>query len=256
MAYPAPIGSSGWQNEPDTSTPLSAANLNSISYGYRFVETVYFTSSGNFVKANYPWLRAIRVIVVGGGGAGGGGAAASNGSGWQSAAGGGGGGATAERFITNIASLSSSETITVGASAAGVTGNTTGTAGNSSVAFGITCGGGAGGAGSPQSNSAASVSGGAGGTVSGTSDIQIPGQRGGDGAHIPGSQFMFAGTGGSSRYGAGGQRGAVVSGAIIGGGTAGGNRGGGGSGSFSANSGANPTSGAGAAGIVIVELYA
>jgi hypothetical protein len=40
--------------------------------GFRFKEAVYFTSNGTFTKADYPWLRAIRVRLVGGGGGGGG----------------------------------------------------------------------------------------------------------------------------------------------------------------------------------------
>ena len=40
--------------------------------GYVYVDTVYFTSSGTFTKATYPWLRAIRVKCQGAGGGGGG----------------------------------------------------------------------------------------------------------------------------------------------------------------------------------------
>jgi hypothetical protein len=35
--------------------------IDSALRGYVFVEQVRFTSSGTFVKADYPWLRAIRV---------------------------------------------------------------------------------------------------------------------------------------------------------------------------------------------------
>jgi len=41
-----------------------------LAQGYTYHSTVYFTSSGSFTKASYPWLRAIRVKVVGGGGGG------------------------------------------------------------------------------------------------------------------------------------------------------------------------------------------
>jgi hypothetical protein len=54
--------------------------------GYVYVDTVYFTSSGTFTKASYPWLRAIRVRCQGGGGGGGGtnanGTGSHGGSGW------------------------------------------------------------------------------------------------------------------------------------------------------------------------------
>jgi hypothetical protein len=89
---------------------------------YRFVTTVYFTSSGTFTKADYPWLRAIRVKCQGGGGGGGG--AATTGVGQQAISSGGAGGAYAESFITNIAGLDASVTVTRGA------GGTGGAAGN------------------------------------------------------------------------------------------------------------------------------
>jgi hypothetical protein len=53
---------------------LTAADTNEflLNQGYQYRERFTFTSSGTFVKADYPWLRAIRVRCVGGGGAGGG----------------------------------------------------------------------------------------------------------------------------------------------------------------------------------------
>src|SRR5690606_33936365 len=54
----------------------------------QLVETLYFTSSGTFKKADYPWLARVRVRVQGAGGGGGGAAAPSAG---QAAEGGGGG---------------------------------------------------------------------------------------------------------------------------------------------------------------------
>jgi hypothetical protein len=114
--------------------------------GYVFVETVYFTSSGTFSKATYPWLRAIRVKMVGGGGGSGGNTA--TGANQVSAGSSGGGGGYAEKFITDIAGLSSSETITRGAGgAAGAAGANNGSAGGSSSAFGVTANGGGGGGG-------------------------------------------------------------------------------------------------------------
>jgi hypothetical protein len=94
-------------------------------------QVLYYTSSGTFTKATYPWLRAIRVRCQAGGG-GGGGAAATGGS--KNAAGGGGaGGVYAESFITDIAGLASSITVTRGAGGAGgVAGNNAGSTGGSS----------------------------------------------------------------------------------------------------------------------------
>jgi hypothetical protein len=81
------------------------------SNAFAFVETVYFTSNGTFTKADYPWLRAIRVKCQGGGG--GGGRAVATSSSTVSAGDGGGGGGYAESFITNIASLDASVTVTL-----------------------------------------------------------------------------------------------------------------------------------------------
>jgi hypothetical protein len=94
---------------------LTASDVNEhlLNGGYQYRETVYFTSSGTFVKADYPWLRAIRVRCVGGGG---GGTTDVNIS-----AGGSGGGGGAESFITDIAGLAASVTVTRGAGGAGRT---------------------------------------------------------------------------------------------------------------------------------------
>lgn len=78
--------------------------------GHRKV--VKFTASGTFDKADYPWLRAVRVKVVGGGGGGGG--VGSPAAGESAAAGGGGGGGYAEALVA-VGDLAASETVTVGA---------------------------------------------------------------------------------------------------------------------------------------------
>lgn len=100
--------------------------------GYTLAETVYFTSSGTFTKADYPGLRAIRVRMVGGGGGGSGCAAASSattasigGSGW--------GAGYAESFIL-AADLDTTEAVTVGAAGSGGSaGANDGSAGEDSV---------------------------------------------------------------------------------------------------------------------------
>ena len=93
-----------------------------LTGGYLYAGTIYYTSSGTFVKAD-PFgqgdigLRAIRVRLVGGGGGGGGTGATIGG---ESAQGGGGGaGGYAESFITDIAGLDSSVTVTRGGGGAG-----------------------------------------------------------------------------------------------------------------------------------------
>jgi hypothetical protein len=90
-----------------------------ITDGYAFKETVYFTSNGTFTKADYPWLRAIRVKVQGAGGGGGGCSATTTASTQASVGSGGAGGGFAERFYTDISSLSASVTVTVGSGGAG-----------------------------------------------------------------------------------------------------------------------------------------
>jgi hypothetical protein len=87
--------------------------------GYRYNSTVYFTSNGTFTKADYPWLRAIRVKVQGAGGGGGGCSATAVASTQASVGSGGAGGGFAERFYTDIGSLSASVTVTVGSGGAG-----------------------------------------------------------------------------------------------------------------------------------------
>lgn len=99
--------------------------------GYLLVSrTEYVTSPAAFAKADYPWLRAIRVICVGGGAGGAG--AALTGASQNSIGQAGSGGAVAETFITDIAGLAASVTLTVGA------GGTAGTAGGGGGAGGDT----------------------------------------------------------------------------------------------------------------------
>jgi len=113
------------------------------STGYALNQILNIVSSGTFVKADYPWLRAIKVtcVAAGGGGAG----AGTTSAGQVSGGGGGGGGGAGVKFITDISSLSDSETLTVGAGGAGGTGNAGGSTGGSTTAFGVTALGGIGG---------------------------------------------------------------------------------------------------------------
>lgn len=105
--------------------------------GYRLVSrSVYTSSPAAFTKASYPWLRAVRVICLGAGGGAGG--AALTAAGQNSIGQAGAGGAYAETFITNIAGLGASETLIVGAAGnAGAAGGNGGNGGDTS--FGTWC---------------------------------------------------------------------------------------------------------------------
>jgi microcystin-dependent protein len=222
-------------------------NVSSLQVGHRLVETLYITSSTTFAKAAYPWLRAIRVRAVGAGGAGGGCGAFS-----RSAGGGGGGGGTAERFITDIASMAASVVFLVGAGGApGAVNTNGGTGGASTVNLPITLvgQGGAGGVVAPGTTGEI-ARGGNGGNGNG-GDIGYVGQSGG--ISSSGAAFAFGGTGGSSGFGIGGGASQVSANdngnAAVG-------FGGGGSGASNSASSLARSGGAGAPGIVIIELYA
>jgi hypothetical protein len=227
---------------------LFAADLNNnfehLDAGFRYAGTVYFTSSGSFLKADPLGtgdigLRAIRVRMVGGGGGGGG----LDGT-VDSARSGGGGGGYSELFITNIAALDASVTVTRGAGGAGVS-DAAGNAGAASSAFGMTAGGGA----------AGGLNGGGGGTASG-GDINLSGGRGGQGFAF-GSSFgeQVAGYGAGSQFAQsnlpsypGPNLGAVGAAGLL--------HGGGGSGAVSrGNSGVARAGGSGANGIVIIDCF-
>lgn len=220
--------------------------------GYRLKQVLKYTANGTFTKASYPWLRAIRVKVQGGGGAGGGSVA--TGSGVNSEGGGGGGGGYAESFITNIAGLASSVAVTVGAGGTGVTGGGGNSGGTSSFGTAVVAtGGSGGGAKSASAVAGFGVSGGSGGEGT-AGDLLIFG--GGGQAGIGSATIGIGGAGGNSFLGGGawGQ----ASGATGGGGNgpAGENYGGGGGGALGNQSSSARAGGAGAPGIVIVELYA
>lgn len=201
---------------------------------YRYVDTVYFTSSGTFTKADYPWLRAIRVKCQGAGGGGGAGTID------YRCGSGGGGGAYAEDFITDIVSLSASETVTVGAKGLGGVAASGSSGGASSFGSVVVCGGGAFGV-------VPTNAGGAGGTVSTSNELIINGSNGGwGGQYTDGGN----GLGGHSFLGFGAPN--SIAG---GGGLPGLPYGGGGSGGYRFTS-TTRQGGDGADGIVIVELYA
>jgi hypothetical protein len=221
---------------------------------YRYVTTLYYTSSGTFTKATYPWLRAIRVKVCGAGGGGGG--AGTTGSNQNASATGGGGGGYAEKFITDIAGLASSVTVTRGSGGAGgAAGVNSGSVGGSS-SFGTVVGNGGGGG---DGRSAEAVNPGqaaqfpsGGGTASG-GDLNINGKGGGVPQHSGIATLAIFSDSGSSFLGLGFQ-------ISLSGGANGSDSfaiGAGGRGGANAQSSATArTGGAGGNGIVIVELYA
>lgn len=210
--------------------------------GYVYVQTLYYTSSGTFVKANYPWLRAIRVKCQGGGG---GGMGCPNTPGRVGS--GGGGGGYAESFITDIAGLDASVTVTRGAGGAGgPNSDAVGNNGASSSFGSLVQGNGA--LGGRRDNF--SRSGGDGGGGSG--DVVFSGGAGGAGNEAGANPTN---NGGSSHLGGAGKSiwpgtGAAYSGqpGLV--------YGGGGAGAIVRVSAGAVFGGTGADGIVIVELYA
>jgi hypothetical protein len=217
-------------------------NIAQLGTGYTLVETVPFTVTAAFEKDDYPYLRAIRVKAQAGGG-GGGGAGNNN-----SRGGGGGGGSYGEAFITDIAGLASSVTVTVGAGGAGgAAGNNNGIAGGSS-SFGslLVCGGGGLGINAQGASNLPN-----GGTVSTPGYLSIEGDDGW--IRLGGGSFTInsLSAGGDSFMGYGGPAWAYVAGQD---GRPGRGYGGGGGGGWRTDT--NRAGGNGTAGILLLELYA
>lgn len=223
-------------------------DLESTLPGYRVGETVYFTSSGTFEKADYPGLRAVRVTCVGAGGGAGG--CAATGASEVSVSGAGHAGAIAISFVL-ADDLNPVETVTVGAGGSGGSGTNGGSPGGAS-SFGSHCSadGGNGGDGGGASSSAVFTLNNA-GSQSMTGDITFPGA-----AASP--RFTgFAGTlyfgipfpGANSPYGRGGGPGSNNNG-----GNASGFGAGGGATRNGQNQASARTGGDGSNGIVIVEV--
>jgi hypothetical protein len=229
---------------------LTAADVNAYLRG-GYMGSVYFTSSGTFTKATYPWLRAIRVKVQGAGGGSGG--CATTGAGEASGGGGGGGGGYAEKFITDIAGVSASETVTVGSGGAGgAAGNNAGSTGGTSSAFSLSATGGAGGSGGPAATfDTVVINPGLAGAGSG-GDLNIDGDDGPAG-FATAINRAFPSGGGRSVLAGNQARGVVGSTAS---GSAGNDFGGGAQGSACAQNQTQQAGAAGGNGIVIVELYA
>jgi hypothetical protein len=235
-----------------------------LTGGYLYAGTRYFFSNGSFAKAD-PLLtgdiglRAIRVRCQGGGGGGGG--AQDTGANASAVGLGGGGGGYAESFITDIAGLNSSVTVTRGAGGPGGVGNANGSTGAASSFGSLVIGdGGLGGARQSASSAIGNIlyQGAASAGASGTGDLIVRGSASGPVAFRLGNTGAGTlpntspGSGGDSHLGSGG----VVAG-FSGNenGVTGNLFGGGGSGASNMENQSARTGGAGANGIVIIDCF-
>jgi len=225
----------------DVATFQSIAANTVICTGYLRADGTPLVSSGGLTgfqvySASDTWAKPAGlthvIVEVVGGGAGG------SGSNGNDPGGGGAAGGYSRKYIA-VASLGSTETVTIGAGGSGGGTNTAGSAGGTSSfgahASATGCGAG------PNIRASGTPGSGASG------DLNIKGGAGGPGSVESGGNI--AGSGGSSVLGGGGQ------GLTSGGGTgsAGGNYGGGGAGG--STSGSGESGGAGAGGVVIVWEY-
>ena len=229
--------------------------------GYRYAGTRYYTSDGTFAKADPLGtgdigLRAIRVRLVGAGG-GGAGCAANPGATSRQVGRSGGGGGYGESFITDIAGLDASVTVTRGAGGTGgAAGANSGSAGGTS-SFGalVSASGGGGGVAGGTATDGVSLylASPAGGGSSITADLAIPGFPAGP--DITSSGFGFAqGTPSGGSHLAGGIGGLSTSTFIAG--VNGRSNGGGATGAVSRGASATAQAGGdGGNGIVIVDCY-
>jgi hypothetical protein len=238
--------------------PALETLINNSAASGRLLARLAFTVSGSFTKATYPTAERIDVQCVGGGG--GGGACQATGAGEESMGSFGGAGAWASRSI-DVATLSASETVTVGAGgAAGGFPGAAGTGGASSFAAGeayqVVAPGGEGGNAMSAGIGFTSSTGGDGGANSGTDGDLTSGGNAGENAtrvnEAGTARIIPQGTSGDGFFG-----GAVraptpglsgINGDGYGSGASGGRNG--------PSNGSNRPGGTGSGGIVIVEVYA
>jgi hypothetical protein len=229
-------------------------DITTLQQGFRYVGTIYYTSSGTFAKADPLGtgdigLRAIRVRVVGGGGSGGGipsGTTAAN----PISCGGGGAGGYAEAFLLASA-LSSSETVTRGSGGAST--NSSNNGGVSSFGAFASATGGVGGQTRAAVSGPQSTNGRAGG-IGTVGDLLAAGGAGTNGASN--DNWVASGQGGTSIFGGGAETVAARAGGSVGlAGNPGTGFGGGGTGAVRHREDAEFLSGAGSDGIVIVDCF-
>lgn len=222
-------------------------SVSTLQVGRRLAETLYFTTSANFNKLSYPWLAAVKVRLVGGGG--GGGSSNQAGAGVISWGMGGSGAGYAESFITNIAGLSNTTAVSVGAG-----GGSSQNGGTSSFGTLVVAGGGIQG-GTKIADIYGQYPPVSAGGVGITGNFITSGSPGGPGDHAE-AFIGSSGVGGSSQLGGGAtNRGSGGGGSSFVGNAATG-YGGGGGGALTTTGALGALGGAGAPGIVIVELYA
>ena len=216
-------------------------------------QRVIFTTSGTFIKSDYPWLQYVIVHVVGAGGGGGG--VAATGATQSAVSTGGSGGCYARSLFSDVASIPSSVTVTVGAGGAGgLAGANPGSNGGES-SFGSGTGvevsgaGGAGGlAGVTVSSAYSRV--GVPGANTGVGQIVIPG---GDSQPSISPVYLYPAPGksGESYF----SFGIVFTGGYSGNGPDAASYGGGGGAAVNANRQAARPGGAGGDGLVILDLW-
>ncbi len=216
------------------------------------IERVRFTASGTFEKGDYPGAKLCVVMVQAGGG-GGGGISATTAGATTAPSAGGEAGAYGESVI-DVDLMATTETVTVGA--AGTAGATTpangGTGGTSSFGSLVSATGGAGGTHSGGAGTSNFTYAGGASTQTITADVAIPGAPGQPGFRLGITVGQAqGGNGGDSILGRGGSPGLNAAG------NAGRGYGGGGGGAANASASAQAarTGGAGAPGIVIVDVY-
>lgn len=185
-------------------TTISSGNITDYRsmLGLSFIpllrDTHTYTASDTWTKPTGMGTNGYIVVEVVGGGGGSGGCAATS-SGQVAEAGGGGGGGYARKKISS-ASLSSTETVTVGeGGTAGASGqNTGGTGGTSSFGAHCSAAGGNPGIGSAASSGSINSGGGSGGIATG-GDINVRGGSGGSGRAV-GAETFRTNLGGGSMY--------------------------------------------------------
>ena len=184
---------------PALGTPTSGALTNCTFPGKLLASVQTFSSAGTATWSKPAGITAVLVYVTGGGGSGGKHGCGSNKS---SRSAGGGAGGTAIKWITS--GLGSTETVTIGAGGAAVTGDAAGNGGGTS-SFGSHCSatGGNGG----QQGCAGAVEGGANGVGSnGTINLEGgPGENGAEPDHHSNHLKSSGGNGGESYWGGGGR---------------------------------------------------
>jgi hypothetical protein len=237
----------------DPTLANQAVRKSYVDNGYRYLQTVTFTSNGTFSKANYSGIRAVRVRLVGGGGGGAG--APATAAGQVSCGSGGNAGGYSEEFI--LASvLASSVTVTIGSGGSGGSSGGDG-GGGGTTSFGsflsATGGGGGNALGASSSGVIPAITADAAGIGSG-GDFNTRGGTSGVALRNGDSEVSLGSRGGDSLLG-GGAGGRFTAWHGSGGGWSADGYGGGGGGACNGSSQGAKNGGNGKSGIVIVDVY-